>query len=206
MLDELEVRGEVPGMGRFSAAVGLALAGVGRDDAPIDLLPSDRKVPLYLEWQRPLWTSVCALIVLSGAVLIGAMLYSMNIRQQALEAAEVELEAVTTMQGQLHLAEAELNDLESRLVPLRESIRNGHVVRKIFQAIDQARHAEDWILLVADATSYEAQNGVGQPERSLSSRVRGEEVEEEEVSSVIKELIVEGLYARKKIYPRFVKC
>jgi hypothetical protein len=144
--------GEEPG--RLLTATGLALAGVGRTRIGLSLMPPLMRERIELRRQRIYWAAAIATGALALSLLAADALSDRRILRAELHAREQELQQIEeTRMEATRLREANL-EFEQALIPARKSAASGRAVLDLLDMLSSAKHPDDWITLVADATAY----------------------------------------------------
>lgn len=144
----------LPDLDRFAVAYGLALAGMGATPATLSLIPPSLKERLALRWQFKFWLGCAALLLLGLGLAAGALRRSLDRNTRACEAARRQIAACRELDETLRETTERNRMLRRQLHPLLRSVRKGAVMREILAALAEAKHADDWVSLIADGPSY----------------------------------------------------
>jgi hypothetical protein len=140
--------------GRFATAAGLALAGLGRGDVRLSLLPQPVRERRALRWQLKYWVASGAGAVLALILIIAGLRHDVKGERHTLDIRARQLSALRELEQRLDDAQMRNAGLRERTAPLRVAVHNGLVVQRVLHALARAKHADDWLTLVADADSY----------------------------------------------------
>jgi Tfp pilus assembly PilM family ATPase len=169
--------------GATAVAAGLALARVDSSALALSLLPPEQREATTLRWQMRYWA-------LSAGCLLGAVLlvwlaarFSVGKLSAQIEARRTTLEEYQKLDEKTDRLRATNLALRKEVAPLRIAVHNGRAVRGVIDAVAQAKHADDWIILFADGATYFA-DGEAQPEAA---------------SPAIEQVVLEGYTPQDKL-------
>lgn len=155
----------------YAQVLGLALAECRGSE--INLLSPERFHHYNLRRQAQYWLAAAGGITVS--LMLGLYNYTQdNIRYKAVladrRACLTELNEISSKLSR----ELAANDLLRRkMQPLRMRVKNSQVMLDVLQAVADAKHPDDWIILMADADTYSENEEVMGPPRGGSSSESG---------------------------------
>ena len=149
------VAGPVELADRYPVAVGLALSGVRQGEVELSLLPRPVQDRICLRWQCFYWSLACAVLLMTGAALAGMTRWSLHKKHAALEVKQEEWRWIEREIARLERSEQAAVGLLRQVAPLRIAVANGDRMGTLMRVLSAAKHPDDWVLLLADARSYE---------------------------------------------------
>lgn len=144
----------LPDLDRFGVAYGLALAGLSGTPATLSLIPPALKERLALRWQFKYWLGCAAVVLLGLGLAAGSLRRSLDRDTAAFEQTRRQLRTFQALDETLRETTERNRALRRQLNPLLLSVRKGATMREILAAVAEAKHADDWISLIADGPSY----------------------------------------------------
>lgn len=146
--------GQPPREGRWAVAVGLALAGLGRDRVPLSLLPTSLRERAVIEGQFRYWAALGAALLATVLAGIAGMRWDVRRLGSDLQDLGEQLQTFQRQGQELEALQRANGEWRRQLHPLRTAVRNGEIARWMLPVTAAAKHPDDWIVRVADARSY----------------------------------------------------
>jgi Tfp pilus assembly PilM family ATPase len=143
---------ERPGV--FATAAGLALGGLGKAPCDISLLPVTLRHELTFRRQKPYWiaSGVTAAAIL-GTVL-GTFYWDFSRMERLLRERQQNLRARQQLAEQIESVVQRQDTVQRLAGPVQVLLKSGPAMRDLVTLISEAKHADDWITMIADADSY----------------------------------------------------
>ena len=180
----------IDGVHFFATAVGLAMQGIGTSRPRLSLLPRHVRERIVLRWQRKYWGLSGSLLILAVAWMICATYTGLKDKRALLEERKTEIARLRDLEQRVVKYDGMNEDLQMQILPFRTAVRNGEIVRAVIYALGEAKHPDDWIVLVADAVSYAADEADSGPTRSESGG--GAEGVGAEDALGVEQIVIEG--------------
>jgi hypothetical protein len=136
------------------AALGLALAGLGKERVRVSLLPDALKESLALRRQFRHWAIAGAALALAGALSVWRLNSDVRHRRAALEEGLARAAELERLESEIEAIRDRNQALRRRLRPLRIAVENRRIYQAVLGAVAGAKHPDDWITLIADSHSY----------------------------------------------------
>jgi hypothetical protein len=155
---ELSAPAPGPG-GRFATAAGLALGAAGAARVRLSLLPPRLREAIALRRQWPQWCAVAGAIVAALALVAFGSWRQLESRRAELGDLRERLSQQQSIERQIAAVLAAESSHRPDVLAWRGMAGNGARVLSVLQAVADARHSNDWIVLLADAATYLSPTG-----------------------------------------------
>ncbi len=139
-------------------AAGLACAGVQTRKCEISFLPKAIRDEMVFRREKPFWIAAGAVAALILIVSLIGGYYDYKRMEKHLETQRTSLERRRDLVSRIETAQAQGSLIREMAAPVGSLLHIGPTVRDLLSAIATAKHTNDWITLVCDGASYQAES------------------------------------------------